>query len=52
MSVPFGHFVLTLDDITKQMRSTFAQFTDPRRGKNTRYTMVEAGLSAFSVFFM
>jgi hypothetical protein len=52
MSVPFGHFVLTLDDITKQMRSTFAQFTDPRKGKNTRYTMVDAGLSAFSVFFM
>ena len=52
MSVPFGRFVLTLDDITKQIRSTFAQFTDPRKGKNTSYTMVDAGLSAFSVFFM
>jgi hypothetical protein len=52
MSVPFGPSVLTLDDITKQIRSTFAQFTDPRRGKNTRYTLVDAGLSAFSVFFM
>ena len=52
MSVPFGPFVLTLDDITQQIRSTFAQFTDPRRGKNTRYTLVDAGLSAFSVFFM
>ena len=51
MSVPFSPFVLTLDDITQQIRSTFAQFTDPRRGKNTRYTLVDAGLSAFSVFF-
>lgn len=49
MSVPFGSAVLTLDDITKQIRSTFEQFTDPRRGKNTRYTLVDAGLSAFSV---
>jgi hypothetical protein len=52
MSVPFGRAVLTLDDITKQIRRTFEQFTDPRRGKNTRYTLVDAGLSAFSVFFM
>jgi hypothetical protein len=52
MSVPFGRAVLTLGDITKQIRRTFEQFTDPRRGKNTRYTLVDAGLSAFSVFFM
>ena len=52
MSVPFGRAVLTLDDITKQIRRTFEQFTDPRRGKNTRYPLVDAGLSAFSVFFM
>ena len=52
MSVPFGPFVLTWDDITKQIRSTFEGFTDPRQGKNTRYTLVDAGLSAFSVFFM
>jgi hypothetical protein len=52
MSVPVGPFVLTLDDITKQIRRPFAQFTDPRKGKNTSYTMVDAGLSAFSVFFM
>ena len=52
MSVPFGPFVLTLDDITRQLRRTFEQFTDPRQGKNTRYTVVDAGLSAFSVFFM
>ncbi len=52
MSVPFGRAVLTLDDITKQIRRTFEQFTDLRRGKNTRYTLVDAGLSTFSVFFM
>ena len=52
MSVPFGRAVLTLADIAKQIRRTFEQFTDPRRGKNTRYTLVDAGLSAFSVFFM
>ena len=52
MSVPFGPAVLTLDDITQQLRRTFAGFTDPRRGKNTMYTLVDAGLSAFSVFFM
>lgn len=51
MSVPFGPFALTLDDITKQMRGTFEGFTDPRQGKNKSYTMVDAALSAFSVFF-
>jgi hypothetical protein len=52
MSVPFGPVALTLEDITRELRRTFAQFTDPRRGKNTRYTLVDAGLSAFAVFFM
>jgi len=35
MSVPFGPIVLTFDDITRQMRSVFEGFTDPRKGKNT-----------------
>ena len=52
MSVPFGPYVLTWDEITNQIRSTFEGFTDPRWGKNKRYTLVDAGLSAFSVFFM
>jgi hypothetical protein len=51
MSAPFGPYVLTLDGITKQMRGIFAGFTDPRKGKNKFYTMVDAALSAFSVFF-
>ena len=52
MSVPFGPCALTLGDITTQLRRTFAQFTDPRRGKNTRYTLVDTGLSACSVCCM
>jgi len=51
MSAPFGPFTLTLDDITRKMRETFETFIDPRTGKNKMYTMVDAALSAFSVFF-
>jgi len=40
-----------LDGITNQMRRTFETFIDPRKGKNKSYTMVDAALSAFSVFF-
>ena len=52
MSVPFDRSVLTLDDITRQMRRVFENFTDLRKGKNRMYTMTDAALSAFSVFFM
>jgi hypothetical protein len=52
MSVPFGSNVLTFSEVAKQLRTTFETFTDRRRGKNTHYTLVDAGLSAFSVFFM
>jgi hypothetical protein len=34
------------------IRGTFETFIDPRTGKNSLHTMVDAGLSAFSVFFM
>jgi hypothetical protein len=51
MSAPFGPFALTLDDMTKQLRASFAGFTDARTGKNKSYTLVDAALSAFSVFF-
>ena len=33
MSVPFGPFVLTLDDITKQIRRTFSPVPDPPEGQ-------------------
>ena len=52
MSAPFGPMALTLDDITRHIRGTFDAFTDPRTGKNKKYKITDAGLSAFSVFFM
>jgi len=52
MSDPFGNIVLTLSDITQVIREVFGGFPDPRRGKNTHYKRVDAGLSAFSVFLM
>lgn len=51
MSTPFGPFSLTLDDMTKRLRTVFGSFPDPRKGKNKTYTLVDAALSAFSVFF-
>jgi hypothetical protein len=44
--------VLTLTSITKKLRSVFESFNDPRKGKNKKYSMVDAALSAFSIFFM
>jgi hypothetical protein len=52
MSTPFGKNALTFSDIVKRLRTTFESFPDRRTGKNTNYTMTDAGLSAFSVFFM
>jgi hypothetical protein len=51
LSTPFGPSVLTLDGITRQLRHTFATFIHPQKGQNKSYTMVDAALSAFSVFF-
>ena len=52
MSAPFGKNELNFSDVVKQLRTTLDTFSDPRTGKNTTYTMTDAGLSAFSVFFM
>lgn len=52
MSVPFGLNALTFSNVVKQLRTTFETFTDRRTGKNSNYTMTDAGLSAFAVFFM
>ena len=52
MSAPFGPIALTLGEIAKRIRGTFETFIDPRTGKNPHYTMADAGLSTFSVFFM
>ncbi len=43
---------LTMDTITKKIRSVFETFTDNRHGgNNQRYDVSDAALSAFSVFF-
>lgn len=51
MSAPFGENALTFCNVVKELRTTFETFQDRRTGKNSNYTMVDAGLSAFSVFF-
>ena len=40
------------NQIIDELRSTFALFPDRRTGSNTQYSMQDAGLAAFSVFFM
>jgi len=52
MTPPIEKTMLTLGEITKEMRETFQNFIDPRTGKNKMYSMVDAALSAFSIFFM
>ena len=43
-SSPFKPFL-------QRLRATAATFPDNRKGKNTRYTLVDAALGAFAVFF-
>lgn len=38
--------------VMQRMRDALTQLPDRRTGKNKRYSMGDAGLSAFSVFFM
>lgn len=38
-------------ELVGELRSTLETFPDPRTGKNRRYSIVDAGLGAFSVFF-
>lgn len=52
MSVPFGSNCLTFSDVVRQLRTIFETFFDRRTGKNSTYTMTDAALSAFAVFFM
>ena len=52
MSAPFGKNALTFSEVVNELRTTFETFTDRRTGKNSSYTMTDAALSAFSVFFM
>ncbi len=48
---PAGHSSWTRHS-NASTAGTFETFVDARTGKNKSYTLVDAGLSAFSVFFM
>lgn len=43
---------LTFGALQALLTETFRRLPDPRTGGNTRYTMADAALGAFSVFFM
>jgi hypothetical protein len=42
---------LGLDRLVKRIKQSFGEFCDVRKGQNTQYDMVDAGMGAFSVFF-
>jgi hypothetical protein len=42
---------LTFDELVSQFRRLLAQFPDKRTGKNTHYSLEDAALGAFAVFF-
>ena len=42
---------LTFDSMVSNLRATMAGFPDKRTGKNSRYSIEDAALGAFSVFF-
>jgi len=42
---------LSINRMIKNLKASMQQFNDARRGKNTQYEMVDAGMGAFSVFF-
>lgn len=43
---------LRLQPLIKELKQVFAGFPDGRTGKNSQYEMTDAGLGAFSVFFI
>ncbi len=43
--------LLTFDGLVSRLKSTFATLPDLRQGKNTSYSISDAAMSAFSVFF-
>lgn len=52
MSTSVESGATTMAEITQHLRPMFDDFEDPRKGKNKSYTMVDAGISAFSMFFL
>lgn len=43
---------LRVERLIKELRQIFDEFPDERTGKNSQYEMADAGLGAFSVFFI
>jgi len=50
--VAAGGGSLQFDELISTLRETVVKFPDRRVGENTRYSMTDFALSAFSVFFM
>lgn len=44
--------ILKFDGLVQAIRNTFSQLPDHRTGINTKYSIEDAALSAFGVFFM
>jgi hypothetical protein len=42
---------LSPENLISRIQQSFGEFRDVRKGKNTQYGMVDAGVGAFSVFF-
>ncbi len=51
MAYPFGSTRITFDSLVGKLRSVINGFPDKRTGKNTRFSIEDAALGAFSVFF-
>jgi hypothetical protein len=43
---------MRLKQLIKELKQVFEKFPDERKGKNSQYEMTDAGLGAFSVFFI
>jgi hypothetical protein len=43
---------LSINQIIKDLKESILRFPDKRTGKNTQYELVDAGMGAFSVFFI
>lgn len=43
---------MRLKQLIKELKQVFEEFPDKRKGKNSQYEMADAGLGAFSVFFI
>lgn len=52
MAYPFGSSTgMAFDELVKKLQSAIETFLDKRTGKNTLFSLTDAALAAFSVFF-